>query len=406
MVDECARHVLSQVCVMAGKKHSSLDKVLGRIDQLDAAGLQTLVQRLARERALLDTVFNTLQEGVLVITSDGEIDYANDAAARMIGFKDQAGAAATLWRLVPGLRASLDGEGLRNKKDGLPFVTREFELTYPQPRVVRLYMVPFHEGETEEQRFAIILADITTEKKSTEELIENEKISSILLLAAGVAHELGNPLNSLTIHLQLIERKLKKLRGSKKADSLDESIRICQGEVTRLDGIIRNFLEAIRPRAPDLAEVNVVEIIEDVLRFQGKELEDRGLKIEGELPASTPVIMADRNQLKQVFFNLVKNAMEAMAPGGTLAIRVGADDDSVYIRIADTGTGIKQEDLVKLFSPYHTTKTGGHGLGLMIVQRIMRDHGGHVGIESKEGLGTVVTLQFPQKHRRVRMLKS
>ena len=390
---------------MAGKKNNSLDKVLGRVDRLDMAGLQTLVQRLARERGMLDTVFNTLQEGVLVITADGEIDYANDAAARLIGFKDELNSAATLWRLVPGLRASLEGEE-KGKNNGGPVVTREFELTYPQPRVVRLYMVPFHESEVDEPRFAIILADITSEKKSTEELIENEKTSSILLLAAGVAHELGNPLNSLTIHLQLIERKLKKLQGTKETGALAESIKICQGEVTRLDGIIRNFLEAIRPRPPDLSEVNIVEVIEDVLKFQSKELEDRGLKIEGELPASTPVIMADANQLKQVFFNLIKNAMEAMPSGGTLGIRVRADDHSVYIRISDTGGGIKTEDLTKLFSPYHTTKVGGHGLGLMIVQRITRDHGGHVGIESKEGTGTVVTLQFPQKHRQVRMLKS
>jgi signal transduction histidine kinase len=308
--------------------------------------------------------------------------------------------------LVPGLRASLEGESPRGQSDGRPFVTREFELSYPAPRVVRLYMVPFHEGESGEERHAIILADITTEKKSTAELIEHEKTSSILLLAAGVAHELGNPLNSLTIHLQLIERKLKKLRDSKESAALAESIQVCQGEVTRLDGIIRNFLEALRPSPPDLAEVNVVEVIEDVLRFQGKELTDRGLKVEGELPGTTPVIMADRNQLKQVFFNLIKNAMEAMQPGGTLGIRVRADDDSVFIRLADTGAGIKQDDLSKLFSPYHTTKAGGHGLGLMIVQRIMRDHGGHVGIESKEGVGTVVTLQFPRKDRRVRMLRN
>jgi len=389
---------------MSGKKPSSLDKVLDRLDRLDAAGLRTLVQRLARERALLETVFNTLQEGVLVVTTDGEIDYANDAAARLIGFKDEPGKEKTLWRLVPGLRASLEGATGGGQPAGQPVVTREFELTYPAPRLVRLYMVPFSEGEGGAPRFAVILSDITSERKSTAELIEHEKISSILLLAAGVAHELGNPLNSLTIHLQLIERKLKKLRGSKEADSLGDSIKICQDEVTRLDGIIRNFLEAIRPRPPDLAEVNVVEVIEDVLRFQGKELADRGLEVEGELPASTPVIMADRNQLKQVFFNLVKNAMEAMPAGGKLAIRVRADDDSVFIRLADSGAGIRTEDLAKLFSPYHTTKTGGHGLGLMIVQRIMRDHGGHVGIESKEGVGTVVTLQFPQKHRRVRML--
>jgi signal transduction histidine kinase len=146
------------------------------------------------------------------------------------------------------------------------------------------------------------------------------------------------------------------------------------------------------------------EVIGDVLSFQQKELEDRGITLEGELPAGTPVIMADRDQLKQVFFNLIKNAMEAMPPGGRLSVKVRTDDDSVYVAMADTGSGIKAEDLAKLFQPYHTTKVSGHGLGLMIVQRILRDHGGHVGIESKEGVGTVVTLQFPQKHRRVRML--
>lgn len=389
---------------MAGKKHSSLDKVLGRLDQLDQANLQNLVQRLVRERALLESVFNTLQEGVLVIDADGEIDYANEAAMRLIGLKDGA-AGGSLWRLVPGLRASLGEAGADDAPSTSPLVTREFELSYPQPRVVRLYRVPFHEGPGGAMRYAIILTDITNEKKSTEELIENERVSSILLLAAGVAHELGNPLNSLTIHLQLIERRLRKLRGTKDGDALAESVRICSDEVSRLDGIIKNFLEAIRPRPPDLAEVNLVEVIEDVLRFQSRELEDRGLNVDGELPASTPVIMADRDQLKQVFFNLVKNAMEAMSPGGRLSVRVRTDDDSVYVAFADTGSGIRAADMAKLFSPYHTTKPSGHGLGLMIVQRILRDHGGHVGIESKEGVGTVVTLQFPQKHRRVRMLK-
>jgi len=389
---------------MAGKKNSSLDKVLGRLDQLDTANLHNLVQRLARERTLLESVFNTLQEGVLVIDADGIVDYANAAAGRLIGLPEPS-AGASLWRLVPGLRASLDGAG-SSSPTGAPFVTREFELAYPTPRVVRLYMVPFHEGESDLRRFAIILSDITGEKRSTDERIENEKVSSILLLAAGVAHELGNPLNSLTIHLQLIERRLKKLQGSKEARSLEDSIKVCQDEVARLDGIIRNFLEAIRPRTPDLAELNVVDVIEDVLRFQGKELEDRGITVEGELPAGTPVIMADRDQLKQVFFNLVKNAMEAMQAGGRLSIKVRADDDSVYVAVADTGSGIKTEDLAKLFQPYHTTKISGHGLGLMIVQRILRDHGGNVGIESKEGVGTVVTLQFPQRHRRVRMLQS
>jgi len=383
---------------MAGKKHSNLDKVLGRLDRLDETNLHNLVQRLVRERAMLEAVFNTLHEGVLVIDAFGAIDYANEAAERLIGLKESSGG-ETLWRLVPGLRDSLENGAPDN-----PIVTREFELTYPSPRVVRLYMVPFGESAGVTRRQVIILSDITAEKKSTAELIENEKISSILLLAAGVAHELGNPLNSLTIHLQLIDRKLKKLKASKETRSLEDSIKVCRDEVTRLDGIIKNFLEAIRPRPPNLAEVHLPEVIGEVLGFQAKELEDRGIAVDGELPHGTPVIMADRDQLKQVFFNLIKNAMEAMQPGGRLTVRVRTDDDSVYVAIADTGSGIKAEDLAKLFQPYHTTKVSGHGLGLMIVQRILRDHGGHVGIESKEGLGTVVTLQFPQKHRRVRML--
>jgi signal transduction histidine kinase len=116
--------------------------------------------------------------------------------------------------------------------------------------------------------------------------------------------------------------------------------------------------------------------------------------------------MADRNQLKQVFFNITKNAMEAMRPGGKLKIRSRVDDDLVFLLFGDSGSGIKQEDLVRMFQPYHTTKPGGHGLGLMIAQRIMREHGGQIGLESKEAIGTVVTLQFPRKDRRVRMLHS
>jgi two-component system, sporulation sensor kinase E len=390
---------------MAGKKHTSLDRVLGRLDTLDTVNLTYLVQRLARERSLFEDIFNTLQEGILVISTDGEIEYANQAAHRLIGLGDGELNGEILWRLVPGLRPSLDS-ALDDSSPALPVIAREIELTYPEPKVVRLYMVPFQgEGRGAARRFAVILSDITRDKQSTEERIENERTSSILLLAAGVAHELGNPLNSLTIHLQLMERRLKKLKSKdREVAALAESVQVCRDEVQRLDGIITNFLEAIRPRKPDFADTNLGEVLAEVLRFQQGELEDRRISVDAEVPEYLPVVMADRNQLKQVFFNIIKNAMEAMQPGGTLRIKTRADDDYVCLLFADTGSGIKQDDLLRLFQPYHTTKPGGSGLGLMIVQRILRDHGGQVGIESKEGTGTVVTLQFPQKNRRVRML--
>ena len=388
---------------MPRKKHNSLDRVLGRLGALDSVNLANLVQRLARERGLFEEIFNALQEGVLVIDGESTIEYANAAAQQLLGLGDADLPGQTLWRLVPGLRPSLE-DALGERATVL---AREFDLTYPEVRTMRLYLVPFRgEGKDETRRFAVILTDLTSDKRSTERRIEDERTSSILLLAAGVAHELGNPLNSLTIHLQLLERKLKKLKLGAGAKDLGDSIEVCQDEVRRLDGIIRNFLEAVRPSHPDFSECNLAEILAEVLRFQANEFADRAITVEAETPADLPPVLADRNQLKQVFFNLIKNAMEAMQPGGRLRIKSRADDDSVYLLFGDSGAGIRQEDLLRLFQPYHTTKPGGHGLGLMIVQRIMREHGGHVGIESKEGLGTVVTLQFPRKDRRVRMLPS
>jgi len=116
-------------------------------------------------------------------------------------------------------------------------------------------------------------------------------------------------------------------------------------------------------------------------------------------------VRADKNQMKQVFFNLVKNAMEAMRPGGVLKVISRSDEERIYLRFGDSGSGIKQADLSRVFEPYHTTKKGGSGLGLMIVQRIMREHGGQVGIDSQEGVGTVVTLEFPKRNRKLRMLE-
>jgi len=408
-------------------KHSSLDRVLGRLDMLDSVSLTNLVQRLARERGLFEDIFNTLQEGVLVIAPSGEIEYANAAAHQLLGQADAALLGKVLWRLVPGLQASLgvevdaqrevaDSSNAATRAGAMPVMTREFELSYPEPRTVQLYLVPFTESAAGTPRSTVILTDITRTKQSTEERIENERTSSILLLAAGVAHELGNPLNSLTIHLQLINRKLRRLGladakdggggvpTSHEVDSLTESIRICEAEVKRLDGIITHFLEAIRPQPPDLRETNLGALLAEVLGFQQRELTDREIEVEAETRIDLAPVMADQNQIKQVFFNVLKNAVEAMQPGGRLRIQAREDDEAVYLAFADSGAGIKQEELTRLFQPYHTTKVGGHGLGLMVVQRIMREHGGQIGIESKEGFGTVVTLRFPRKDRRIRML--
>lgn len=400
---------------MSQRRPSALDSVLGRVDDLDASNLAILVRRLARERHLLETVFNTIREGILVLEASGRIDYANAAAAKLLGFPLKEVGRASLWKLVPDLARtlSIDGEG---RLDELAGVSRELRLSYPESRYIRVYLVPLEEIEApqgtlheavpteESQHFAVIVSDITREKELSHEEMESARVRSIILLAAGVAHELGNPLNSLNIRLQLLERQVTKIRKTETREKMAEGLDICRREVARLDGIISHFLEAIRPQQPNLTEQNLLSILEETLEFLASELAGAGLQIDLELPSEMPLVLADGDQIKQLFFNVFKNAREATADGGSIRVRATVDDEFVFIHIADTGHGIPEEELAHVFEPYFTTKDGGHGLGMMIAERIMRDHGGQIGIDSREGVGTVVTLQFPQKHRRVRLL--
>ncbi|MGZ0655227.1 sensor histidine kinase [Coraliomargarita sp. W4R72] len=389
-------------------KTTGLEKILGRIEDLDSVNLGILVQRLARERKMQETVFNTIHDGILVIDSDGVVQYANNAALALIGLKENDVGVTRLWKMVPDLAKSIHSETIGGKKKSAPVLSREIELSYPEHRVVRLYMVPIDAqvGHDDTGGYVIVLSDVTEERVSMEERIESERTSSIVRLAAGVAHELGNPLNSLTIHLQLIERKLKKLTEQEDAAKLTESLQVCQGEVQRLDGIITHFLEAVRPQKPELNELDLLELVEEVLCVQEAELSNRKLEVKVEVSENLPVILGDRGQIKQVFFNLIKNAMEAMQPGGSLRVLARRDADHVFLQFVDTGSGISEEDLSQVFQAYYTTKKEGHGLGMMIVERIMREHGGCINIESHKDKGTAITLQFPRQLRRTRLLES
>jgi len=390
------------------RRGHSLERILGRIDDLDPGNLAILVQRLARERETLESIFNTIKDGILVVDREGVVQYANAAAHTLIGLRERDVGQARLWKIMPGLGRSLawrPGES-RNSPPARA-LTCEMEITYPERRFVRIYVVPLaaDRKRANDGQIALILSDITEQQRSTRDLIESERLDSVVMLAAGVAHELGNPLNSMNIHLQLIERQLAKLPAGAASKKIRESAEICVAEVQRLDGIIRNFLEAMRPEPPNLAEVDLLALLDEVLALQRLELENLGVRVEIEVVQPPPSVLGDRNQIKQVFFNLIKNAMEAMERGGHLRIRARTDEAWVYLAFADDGVGIAQSDLPKVFQPYFSTKRGGHGLGMMIVQRILRAHGGQIALESTPGQGTTATLQFPRQSRRVHLLE-
>src|ERR1043166_2429820 len=197
-------------------KSSFLDKVLGRISRLDAEGLQTVVQRLARERSFLETLFNTIEDGVLVADEAGRILYFNQAVTRLLGLPSEVEG-----QLIKELLPELDWERISDfdSAGGQHVARHEFEVHYPRPRFLRLYAAPLDGEATGTAGVALIVHDATEARQETFEAIESERIQALTLLAASVAHEIGNPLNALHIHLQLMEREVNKLASGRAAQN-------------------------------------------------------------------------------------------------------------------------------------------------------------------------------------------
>ncbi|HEY4281664.1 MAG TPA: ATP-binding protein [Chthoniobacterales bacterium] len=401
-------------------KSGFVEKLIGRLGKIDASEVQNYFLRLAQEKGFLETVFNAIQEGIIVTDATGRITYLNEAACELFGLENEDSIGKRLDERVRGL----DWESLARSQGP---ITRDMEIFYPANRFINFYIVPlvierreepvhgdsisqpeqqFPNNEHPEQvGYAIILRDITETRRSTQQTIESERLNALTLLAAGVAHEIGNPLNSLHIHLQLIERELRELDGAKK-EKLQESVNVARTEISRLDSIVTQFLRAIRPSKPQLLAENINAIVEEAVRFFGPEIKDRDMVVEQELRSDLPPVQVDRDQMKQAFYNVIKNSLEAMKRRGILRIRTDMDATHVIVSFKDTGGGIPADNLGRIFEPYFTTKTSGTGLGLLIVRRIVREHGGEMAIESSEGKGVTLTIRLPFREQRVRMLEA
>lgn len=405
-------------------KAGFLEKLIGRLGRIDPEEVQNYFLRLAQEKGFLETVFNAIQEGIIVTDLNGRITYLNDAACELFGLEGADSIGKRLDERVRGL----DWQAL-TQSDGP--ISRDLEIFYPANRFINFYIVPLIIERREEKPFAdadetpaavsdrgynangsservghaIIMRDITESRRSAQQTLESERLNALTLLAAGVAHEIGNPLNSLNIHLQLMERKVRELEDGAQPE-LQESIGVARAEISRLDSIITQFLRAIRPTKPQLRAENVNTIVDETVRFLAPEIQDRDIVVEQELRSDLPLLQLDRDQMKQAFYNVIKNSLEAMKRPGILRIRTDMDGTHVLISFTDTGGGISAENLSHVFEPYFTTKSSGTGLGLLIVRRIVREHGGELLIQSNEGKGLTLTIRLPYIDKRVRMLEA
>ncbi|MBT8036314.1 MAG: PAS domain-containing protein [Verrucomicrobiae bacterium] len=382
-------------------KSGFLDKLIARLDQVDPAEVQRLVMRLVREKGFLESVFEALQEGVLILDPDGQITFVNHSASRIFGINPTKSIGQSLAKTVRGLN-------WKKLADPGRIVSRDMEILYPEQRFINFYLSPMR-GEVENDDhllgYVLLVRDITRSRKLAEENVESEKLNALTLLAAGVAHEIGNPLNSLDIHLQLLERKLKKLPENEQTN-LTHHLHTAQGEIRRLDTILKQFLQAIRPSQPERSPLQLHDLLRDTLTLLAPEFEQRHVKVTLDLAETTPLLELDENQIKQALYNVLKNASQALpASGGQIDILSHVTDYEMTLTVRDHGSGIPPEVMGSIFEPYNSTKKSGTGLGLLIVRRIIREHGGEIELDSQTNKGTTVTLSLPRQNRNVRLLE-
>ena len=383
---------------MAARK-KFIDRFSERFDDLDQGSRQAYLLRLVRERGLFETVFNAIEDGILVIDRELKLRYFNHSAEKLLALPADT-ANIRFSQLLPGI----DWKQLLHSGENAwhQVVRQELEIRYPESRFVQFYLTPL---DADTGLAVVILHDVTENRRRTGAELEQETVKAVSLLAAGVAHEIGNPLNSLYLNLQILEETLNSSDNTP-ADpgEVTSMLEVCKNEVERLDSIIHSFLGAIRPGKGVLSPVDLRELVVEVLNFMRPEIEARKVEVKCSWNSPFPPLSGDREQLKQAFYNIIRNAVQAMSNGGTLAIYGYSTPEYLGIEFADSGKGMTPEALRDMFIPFKTSKASGNGIGTMIIERVCREHGAEFGVVTEAERGTVFQIRFPTGAKRVRLL--
>jgi len=370
--------------------HDSEGKVVGY------EGTVVDITERRRAQVFLRSLIDTTQDAVISIDRQGHIDLFNSAAAQIFGYTRVEVQGQKLQMLMPEPYASEhDGYIARYQQTGEPRAIGRIRTAAARRKNGEVFPIELSVTEIkvgDEIRYAAFIRDISEKIRLQEQLVERERLATIGTTAATFAHEVGNPLNSMYMAAQLLERRLAK-RHDLVDDMLTTPLRNLMSEIMRLTVLLEEFRTLARRQKLHLRPTSLAPLIADLLAVETPAYTARGIKIEQLLPPDLPPIMADSEKLKQVLLNLCKNAAEAMPHGGTLTIRAHHSREQVRLEVSDTGVGIPTG--VDIFEPFITTKSQGTGLGLTIVRQIVSAHRGTLTYHSVSGEGTTFTLTLP-----------
>ncbi|MCR5761716.1 MAG: GHKL domain-containing protein [Sphaerochaetaceae bacterium] len=371
------------------------EKVTRNISKLSDDQILSYMKNLQDEIEKRDMVLSTVKEGYFVIDTSGKVLYINETAKALLPVNSDVlnrkiyyiDTLITDKNICNFIRKSIlhkDMKTLYEFKDKNP-VFGERDLS-----ICALVYNRDGSGIFEVQ-------DVTFIKKIRREFSRNESLAAMTTMAAGVAHEIKNPLASMSIYVQLLARKLDK-NGSITKEEAEKTISVLNEEIEKLNKMAVDFLYAVKPVNAEFTLDNVNNCINSTVKLAEAELSQEKIKIVTDLAVSLPNVKIDNSLIQQCILNLVRNSMQAKKDGQEdmeIRIRSYLDSNNVCISVEDNGCGMTEEQMVKIFEPYYTTKATGTGLGLTNIYKIVKEHGGEITVNSTVNAGTVFTISLP-----------
>ncbi|MBR2568683.1 MAG: PAS domain S-box protein [Paenibacillus sp.] len=351
--------------------------------------LRTLYEENRAMKYQLESFINQSSDAIHVTDLDGKVERVNESFVQLFGWTEHEliGKPLPIYPEAP----SEDGEGTSyDREEALVGVKETVRVTKDGRRIeVSVSRSPIYNESGQCIGWAGITRDITQRNRMEELLRRSEKLTTVGQLAAGVAHEIRNPLTTIKGFVQLQAHTLK---------VNPKHTTMMLSELDRINLIVSEFLILAKPQAVRFLEKDIRPILDEVVSLLNSEAHLHNVQVTTAYGA-VPMILCEENQMKQVFINLIKNGIEAMPSGGSLQIKVNAvNEDGVSITVKDQGIGIPQENLPKLGDPFFTNKENGTGLGLMVCHRIIDSHHGNLFISSEVNVGTEVKIVLPAAH--------